>query len=163
MVNAISKMIIDILRNIQIPKNPTIAFDIDGTLIDNKGRCIEPIHDVFKYALNNGIYVVLITSRIGTASMIELTKAQLISNNITGYNHIYFRKPDSSKNNFDYKRNARLDSLKRGMNIIMSIGDNRWDVGEFGGIPIIVDESMFDPIQLSSVPFFTRKSREITV
>jgi predicted secreted acid phosphatase len=39
-------------------------------------------------------------------------------------------------NIIDYKTNARRHAVDSGINIVMSVGDQYWDMGSYGGIPV---------------------------
>lgn len=127
----------DILNTITLPDNPTVVFDIDDTLININGECIDQIINFYNYVKSLGIIVIIITNRSGDTQTINFTIKQLNQSGITGHKSIYFRSINSI-NPYKYKKLARKNILDRGMNIIMSIGDMPWDIGEYGGIGIIV-------------------------
>ena len=128
-IETLSKM------NVTKIKNPTIVFDIDNTLINNDGHLITPIFQVYLYALRRGFMTAIITARTSTG--ISYTINQLEMMGISGYSQLYMR--ESSTINI---KNMKLESRKslhdKGYTVIMSIGDMIWDVGEYGGIPVLV-------------------------
>lgn len=122
---------------VAMPENPAVIFDIDNTLIDYKGECIQPIVNLYNYVKTKGITPLIITSRAYFIPNLFWTMKQLKDCNISGYNALTLR-PESELDQYKYKRNARKKFVEEGYNIIMSVGDNFWDVGEFGGISILL-------------------------
>jgi hypothetical protein len=129
----LSKTIIKNLDSRKWPENSAIVFDIDDTLIDGFGRSIVPIIMVYNYSKLKNIIPVIITSRAGTPESIEFTQLQLLSHGITDYKFLYFRNPNLI-NPWEYKLNARKNIHDRGITVIMSLGDQDWDLGQYGGI-----------------------------
>ena len=82
----------------------------------------------------NGIYIVFITAREGNPSTIKFTEDQLKSYEIQ-YDLLYLRPP-SIKNIYLYKKYARRNVVESGYTPLLSIGDMKWDIGEYGGIGI---------------------------
>ena len=70
--------------------------------------------------------------------MVLNTQNQLGSIGIVGYKSMYFRSPAKENNPWKYKEIARKSVLDRGFNIIMSVGDQPWDIGNYGGIGVKV-------------------------
>ena len=131
---SIGKNVIDSNMNV---KKKCVVFDIDDTLIDTKeGSIIYPIYNLYKYAQMKGISTILITARSGLANNIDLTVSQLSYNKIS-YDLIYFR-PEYMTDVEKYKLFARKHLYESGYTCIFSIGDMYWDVGEYGGIPILI-------------------------
>lgn len=135
----ISNILFKKLFNIYTNENreQVVIFDIDNTLIDEYGNCITPILDVYNYVKYLNITPIIITNRVGSGSIINFTKIQLENNGIYDYKYIYFRDKNE-KNPYIYKKLARKDIYDNGMDIIMCIGDMPWDIGEYGGLGIIV-------------------------
>ena len=121
----------------QIPFNPqqAIVFDIDDTIIDSQTGLIMPkTASLFRYCVDRGYHVYIITARARTYNAVLYTINQLKSMGLTGYRLIAFRPPDD----WDipaYKLNARKSIPQQ---VVMSVGDQQWDIGEYGGIGIIV-------------------------
>lgn len=135
-----TQMIIDsakmALQNFKIPHNSVVVFDIDDTIINTKTwKVIDPIYDFYYYIQTLKIIPIFITAR--PITFWKETMKQLDSLNIRNYESIYFRNPTES-NLWAYKENARKNIVDRGFNVIMSIGDKEWDIGEFGGIGILI-------------------------
>ena len=127
---------IDIIdnRNKEI-KNHVVIFDIDDTIYNViNNNIIEPIFDLYNYAIKNNVYVVFITAREGNQFTIDFTQEQLKSFNIQ-YDLLYFRPP-SMKDIYLYKKYARRNVVESGYTSLFSIGDMEWDIGEYGGIGI---------------------------
>ena len=138
-INEISQQIITILNQTPISSNSTIIFDIDGTLIHSSGEGpIIPIVNVWNHAKSMGITLVIITNRIGTQQNINYTQIQLDSFNISGWRLMFFRPPDKVDNPFKYKGAARTGVYERGYNTIISIGDQPCDIGNYGGIGVLI-------------------------
>jgi len=125
----------DILDKIPFSPNQAVVFDIDDTLIDSTTHQLIPkVFELYQYCRNNGYNIYIITARPKIPYGIQLTLNQLYALNITGFKNIAFRPP-LEFNISQYKLNARK-SIKD--HIIMSIGDKRWDIGQYGGYGIIV-------------------------
>jgi|GEM_PF-2854236 len=119
-------------------KNFCVFFDIDDTLIySNTGKPIEPVLDLYQYALSKNISPIIITARTGESKTIHNTIKQLNDNNIKKYDLIYFR-PDHMKDSEEFKLFARRNANECGYIPLFSIGDMYWDVGVYGGIPILL-------------------------
>lgn len=131
-INAISK-----LKNMDLPPNPAIIFDIDDTLINTDESCKTQIIILYNYALHMKITPIIITSRVGYDVNIEFTNKQLFDCRIFGYKYIYFR-PNEWSDSWKYKEQSRKNVIERGYNIVMSVGDMPWDIGRYGGVGVIV-------------------------
>jgi predicted secreted acid phosphatase len=121
----------------QIPFNPkqAVIFDIDDTLIDSKTHTIiTPVYQLYKYCQNKGYNIYIITARPRIPYGVQLTLNQLYSLGITGFKNIAFR-PALEIDVPGYKLKARKAISDE---VIMSIGDKKWDIGEAGGYGILV-------------------------
>jgi len=140
-VEQLSKKIIHNLNiiheNLQTNKEIVVIFDIDNTLIDDKGNYIKPMKKVYNHTKKLNITPILVTNRLGTDYIINITKVQLEKNGFNNYKLIYFRT-ENSTNPYEYKKSARKDIYNNEMITIMSIGDKPWDYGEYGGIDVKV-------------------------
>jgi predicted secreted acid phosphatase len=128
----------DILK--QIPFNPkqAIIFDIDDTLIDSRTHTIiKPVYQLYKYCQNKGYNIYIITARPRIPYGVQLTLNQLYSLGITGFKNIAFRPP-LEIDVPGYKLKARKAI---GDEVIMSVGDKKWDIGEAGGYGILVTKN----------------------
>ncbi len=115
-----------------------VFFDIDDTLIDtSNGQNISPIYDLYYYALSKKISPIIITARSGDSNNINFTVKQLQQNNIKEYDLLYFR-PEYMQNADEFKLFARRNANECGYIPLFSIGDMKWDVGLYGGIPILL-------------------------
>lgn len=137
-ITEITNHAINTLKNIKLPNNPVMIFDIDDTLIHHSGNCIIQVLQLFNEVKNMGITPIIITNRSGDNGTILFTQKQLSDCNIYGYGSLYFRVPEKENNPYRYKEKARLSVHKRGMNVVMSIGDQNWDIGQYGGIGYIL-------------------------
>ena len=119
-------------------KNFCVFFDIDDTLIDSKnGKNIDQIFNLYRHALSNKISTIIITARPGFKNNITGTIKQLTENDIKNYDLLYFR-PEYMTNLEEFKMFARRNAQECGYTPLFSIGDMKWDVGEYGGIPILL-------------------------
>ena len=125
----------DVLQQIPFDENQAVVFDIDDTLINSDTEEIIPkTFSLFQYCVTRGYRVYIITARAWTPGAVKFTLNQLRSLGITGFQSIAFRPP----NYFDvpkFKEDARKSIPQK---IVMSIGDQKWDVGRYGGVGIIV-------------------------
>jgi len=124
----------------QIPFNPkqAIIFDIDDTLIDSRTHTIiKPVYQLYKYCQNKGYNIYIITARPRIPYGVQLTLNQLYSLGITGFKNIAFRPP-LEIDVPGYKLKARKAI---GDEVIMSVGDKKWDIGEAGGYGILVTKN----------------------
>lgn len=126
-----------ILDSIPVKPNSVVVYDIDDTLLDLAGNPIEHIVRTYKYALSKGFLTAIITARPALKQNIENTVKQLESNGIHDYICVYLR-PIDTNDVARYKMLSRKDLHDRGYNVVMSIGDLPWDVGQYGGIGYIV-------------------------
>lgn len=129
----ISHSVISKLSNIELYSNSAIVFDIDNTLLHLNGTPIIPIIHIFNFAKSIGLTLVIITNRLGIPPNINFTTMQLENSGIYGYRFIYFRSPTKVDNPWRYKEISRKHVLDKGFNIIMSIGDQEWDIGNYSG------------------------------
>jgi len=114
-------------------KKYVIILDIDDTIYDTKkDKLIEPIFDLYNYALSQNIYTVFITAREGSEQSKKFTVEQLNALGIKGYDLLYLRPP-SMKNVYKYKTYARKNVFECGYIPLFSIGDQKWDIGDYGG------------------------------
>jgi predicted secreted acid phosphatase len=128
------------LRSYVPAENDAVVFDIDDTLIDQKTKqVIQPVYDFYTF-LKERMIIFIITARPDLDKTIEYTKNELTKHNIREYKSIYFRKV-SNTDIRRYKLYARKDILDKGYNILISIGDKEWDIGEYGGIGILVSRN----------------------
>ena len=137
--------------------NPSIIFDIDGTIIsdkvfapESKDDLIMPIYKFFLYCMQLGINIFVVTARPAYQINIEKTVEMLQSIGLIAKEY-YFSK--IGQNQAIYKNNCRKNILDKGYTTIMSIGDNIWDIGEHGGMGILVNRrnhNLFYDIKLTN-------------
>lgn len=114
-------------------KKYVVILDIDDTIYDTKkNTLIEPIYDLYNYALSRNIYTVFITAREGSEQSKNFTVDQLNALGIKGYDLLYLRPP-GMKDVYKYKTYARRNVVESGYIPLFSIGDQRWDSGDYGG------------------------------
>lgn len=125
----------NILENIEFHPNQAVVFDIDDTLIHSKnGQPITNICNLYHQCRQKGYNMYIITARAGTPYGIRYTMQQLQQHGIVGYKKLFFRPP-LNMNVPLYKKNARKSIPET---VVMSVGDQPWDIGEYGGIGLIV-------------------------
>lgn len=126
-----------LINRLALPSNTVVVFDIDMTLLNERGERIEPVCWFYEKILGLGYIPILITARPSLDAVVEETEFQLYVNNILNYESIYFKDPDE-KNYYLYKLNSRRNIWDRGYHIAMSIGDQPWDIGDYGGIGVLL-------------------------
>lgn len=130
----ISRNNIRILDNIMLEKNSVIIFDIDNTLIDREGKCIIPISILYYYSKMIGYIPILLTAR--KECLRNYTISQLKNCGIHDYYYLIMRdnsEEDIKKFKLEYRK--KLNDV--GYKIIMTIGDNNWDIyGGYNGISV---------------------------
>jgi phosphoglycolate phosphatase-like HAD superfamily hydrolase len=123
----------NILQQIPFNRMQAVVFDIDDTLIDSQTHRIMPkVFALYRYCIDRGYNVYIITAR--AKGGLNYTINQLDNYGITGYKNITFRHPDDY-NVTQYKLNARKSIPET---VVMSVGDQPWDIGAFGGVGLIV-------------------------
>ena len=131
-----SKTALYLLSSIMLPPKPALVLDIDETLIDLEGVCMLDIIRVYNLAIQKGITVFIVTARVYSPWVLEKTQEQLNNCGVDMYKGIFFR--DSPRDNpATYKKESRERISREGYNIVMSIGDQPFDVnGGYTGIGI---------------------------
>ena len=129
----------DVLEKIPFDKNQAVVFDIHDTLIHSgTHKIITDVFNIYQYCVNKGYHIHIITARAANKKTIQLTLQQLNFLNIKKYETISFR-PIFDLNVYKFKLDARKKIKdKYNQNVVMSIGDMWWDIGEYGGYGIIV-------------------------
>jgi hypothetical protein len=128
--------VINTLKNMELPINPVIVYNIDNTLIYSDGTPNIHILKILNFSKSLNIDSIFITSRSSNEETISYTKEQLKKYQIN-YKLIYFNK--GYKEVSEYKKNCRRDLVKKGYNIIMCIGSNYSDIyGEYTNYPVKV-------------------------
>jgi predicted secreted acid phosphatase len=141
-LKSITSQTMEWLRKIEPSPKKIIVFDIDDTLIDNYGVRINPVYEIYRYAVSQGFTIAIITNRPGGDLNIKITQDQLFINEIRKYRFLYFRNPKRT-DPYRYKSVARKNLHDRGYETILSIGDMPWDIGDYGGLGVIVPPSPF--------------------
>ena len=135
----------NILENIPFEANQAVVFDIDDTLISTKtGLCIPNVLNLYNYCRKKPYVLYIITARSGTTEGMLYTVRQLRQCGIGGYKKLFFRPP-LDLNVPLYKKNCRKSIPER---VVMSIGDQPWDIGEYGGTGLLVRP----PLNVQSYP-----------
>ena len=127
---------------------PAIIFDIDDTIINikefdfEKNQIIPPIYAFFKFCMNEGIDIFIVTARQGNQQNIDKTVNMLINELYLDFNKIYFREP-GERNVWAFKQQCRNAITDMGYQVIMSLGDNDWDIGINGGLGVLVEDKPY--------------------
>ena len=137
-VTDLSYQAIKSLNNMSLPENAAIVFDIDDTLIRPDGQPIFPILNLYNYSKEMGLTLILITNRLGNEMGIKYTQEQLTNIGVFGYKSLYFRSPEKEDNPWRYKEISRKSIFERGFQVVMSVGDQPWDIGKYGGVGVKV-------------------------
>ncbi len=120
-------------------ENLAVVFDIDGTLL-NDDEPILPVVNFYNICKSLGYSLFIVTARDSNGT--QETIDQLYKMNITDYVSIYLRLPiywDMTK----YKTSCRESIVNKGYNVVLSIGDSEWDIGQYGGYGILLPQLAF--------------------
>ena len=124
---------------------PCVVFDIDGTILvdgiylpQDHSEIIQDVYKFLLYLQNSlGIDIFIITarpeSRINRLGTIEMLKKLGIN-----YKYLYMWNMNIFRDYKKYKEEARREIFENGYNVIMSLGDNYWDYGHYGGLGVHV-------------------------
>lgn len=118
-------------------KQLSVIFDIDNTLLLEDGSPVKECVDFYHYCLRKGVTVFIVTARSSKQSHINYTISQLKNNTIDNFESIYFRPPDVT-DIFNYKFLCRKNIYDKGYQTLISIGDQLTDIGEYGGIGVLL-------------------------
>ena len=125
----------------KIPKKKTdiIFFDIDDTLLRPfTNEPIKPVLDFYNYLVKNGYNIAIITARLYFEDNVKHTVNDLKSIGIQNSYKYLILRPEIFNDVKEYKTLARKNIIEQGFTPLMSLGDMYWDVGEYGGIGIII-------------------------
>lgn len=131
--------LINFFEKIPKNKNDIVFFDIDDTLLHpHTNEPIKPVLDFYNYLVKNRYNIAIITARIDTPTNLHYTIQDLKSVGIeNNYNFLVLRPPEFHDVAL-FKRNARKQIIENGYTPLISIGDAKWDMGEYGGIGVLV-------------------------
>ena len=125
----------NVLQQIPFNRDQAVVFDIDDTLINSDtGEIMPKVFSLYRYCVMRGYRVYIITARAWTPNAVKYTLDQLRALGVVGFQSIAFRPPDNW-NVAKFKMEARKSIPQK---VVMSVGDQRWDIGEYGGIGVIV-------------------------
>ena len=125
----------NVLERIPFHPNQAIVFDIDDTLIHSRTHApIISTARLYNYCRAKGYHIYIITARPFSPRNAHITAQQLHQHGFGGYKKIFFRHPREMRVAL-YKQNARKSIPEK---VIMSIGDQPGDMGEYGGIGVLV-------------------------
>tara|TARA_A100001015_G_C14759584_1_gene620843 strand:+ start:221 stop:688 length:468 start_codon:yes stop_codon:yes gene_type:complete len=120
---------------------PSVVFDIDGTILNDgvfsPKDYDEVILNVYRFLLylqSIDIPIFIITARPDYPHNRKETKKMLDK---LGINYVKLYMHNQSENNhIDFKTKSRKNILDNGYKVIMSLGDNYWDYGDYGGLGV---------------------------
>lgn len=125
--------IYDIINSINFKENSTVVFDIDETLLSNSGKPINITINIYNYLLSKGIKPYIVTARINSKYVIDLTQRQLANAGIRNYKGIYFRPYYMNTRKFKEKSRENITEELNEV-IEMTFGDMDWDyTGKYSG------------------------------
>lgn len=136
----INKLIRSYYENLTFIPNyiPCVVFDIDGTILkdgiyspSNNTEIIQPILQFLYFLQKRGITIFILTARPDNPYNRLKTDEMLHHLNIN-FKHLFMMNMDQYDSQIIYKQNVRKYLVYKHYNIIMSLGDNTWDYGEFG-------------------------------
>jgi len=142
-INPYYKMMTDLItffEKIPKTKRDIVFFDIDDTLLRpyENNKPVKPVLDFYNYLVENGYNIAIITARLYTEENLNYTLSDLKSVGIeNNYKYLFLRNINEF-NTKEYKKNARKQVVDDGYIPLMSLGDMYWDMGEYGGIGILV-------------------------
>ena len=123
-------------------KEPCVVFDIDGTLIyenDVKDYNDKPITDICNFAyylMSKNITIFIITARDnGLKGNFEQTEKLLEKLNVK-YNKLFLWDTNTYDTVVDFKSLTRKIIEDNNFKVLMSLGDNYWDYGDYGGVGV---------------------------
>jgi len=141
-INSYYKMdLIQFFEKIPKKKTDIVFFDIDDTLLRPFSQIptpVKPVLDFYNYLTSNGYNVAIITARANYEENLKYTIQDLKNIGIVDNYKFLILRPKYMNDIKEYKKLARKEILDKGYTPLMSIGDMYWDVGEYGGIGIIV-------------------------
>jgi hypothetical protein len=123
-------------------QNPCVIFDIDGTIIidgifapKNYNELISGVYEFLMYLQSIHIPVFIVTAR-PDYEYNRMKTSEMLQNIGIDYEYLYMWDQHSFDSHDDFKSNARKDIYLNNYNCIMSLGDNTWDYGKYGGIGV---------------------------
>lgn len=121
---------------------PAVVFDIDGTLLvdgiyapNSEEEIIMEVYNFLLYLQNMDITIFIITARPDSPKNRLLTSKMLDELNIH-YEYLYMWDLNIFETATIFKTISRQDIEIQGHKIIMSLGDNEWDYGDYGGLGV---------------------------
>ena len=136
----INRLIHSFYRNLKLIPNfiPCVVFDIDGTLLkdgvfspNNRNEIIQPILQFLYFLQNKGITIFILTAR-PDYKYNRLKTIEMLKNLNINYRHLFMMNLNQYDDQSIYKTNVRHFLVYKKFNIIMSLGDNTWDYGQYG-------------------------------
>lgn len=121
---------------------PAVVFDIDGTIL--KDDVYSPknnndlILDVYNFLLQlqrMNIKIFIVTARPDNIINRKYTE-EMLQNLGINYEYVYMLDLLIFDDVSTYKEMSREDIFIQGYNVLMSLGDNKWDYGAYGGLGV---------------------------
>jgi predicted secreted acid phosphatase len=139
MVNIFNK---ELLRYNNKSYRPCVVFDIDGTILvdgiyapKSDDEIIGDVYNFLLYLQEKGIKIFIITARPESNTNRRGTIDMLVDLDID-YVYLYMWDRSAIGSHTEYKTAARKDIHDNRYNIVMSLGDNEWDYGKYGGLGV---------------------------
>lgn len=115
-----------IVRDPRQPRRP-LVFDIDDTLIDGRGKVIEPVASVFR-DFRDKFPVFIVTARPWSRSNEAWTRDQLSRNGLDGYRDLSLMPKDlDDVHEWKWRERRKIASRMR-LPVLFTMGDRYWDV-----------------------------------
>ena len=140
-IDILDNDIIDFFEKIPKKKTDIVFFDIDDTLLRPYSIVPTPVKNVlnfYKYLTSHGYNVAIITARPDFEANLNYTIQDLKNIGIVDDYKFIVLRPHDMNDIKEFKKQARKNIIDKGYTPLMSIGDMHWDVGEYGGIGLIV-------------------------
>lgn len=120
------------------PERLGVVFDIDDTLLDARtGKKREPVHALYKFCVDKGVRVYIITARPESSretTLIELARLGIVANSKTrgGFQWLAMIPDDYTLEQVPFykltERRAVSSELGPLGILLMSVGDQWWDI-----------------------------------
>ena len=127
-------------------ENPCVIFDIDGTIIidgifapKDSSELILDVYNFLLYLQSINIPIFIITAR-PDYEYNRLQTAKMLHNLNIDYHYLYMWDRHNFDNHIEFKLEARKDIFNNYYDCVMSLGDNFWDYGQYGGVGVHIFE-----------------------
>jgi predicted secreted acid phosphatase len=122
--------------------NICVVFDIDGTIIvegvyapTNNSQIVMDVYKFLIHLQQINIPIFIVTAR-PESKQNRLGTIKMLHDLGIMYEYLYMWNRNIFEDHIIFKEKAREDINIQGYNIVMSLGDNWWDYGKFGGLGV---------------------------